>query len=88
MDNNKAGRFDRFMPRSFYGRFAFAIFLKIIAASYFIGLFWLIFAAMRFLGVPWYFCIIICGVTLICEFDWDNNLLCGILRMPLPKRLK
>jgi hypothetical protein len=75
------------MRNNFYFRLLLAIGLKIVAVSYLIGVFWLLFALMRFVGVPWYFCIVIAGVTLVCEFDWKNNLLLGFLRSPLPKRI-
>lgn len=74
------------MRRNYYVRLLLAIGLKIIAVSYLIGIFWIFFALLRYVGVPWYFCIVVGGVGLVCEFDWRNSLIPGILLTPFPKR--
>lgn len=76
-----------YLQRHYYARLVVAIGLKVVAASYLIGVSWLLYAMMHYVGVPWYFCAIVIAVWLPCEFDWNKSLPCAILRAPFPKRL-
>lgn len=60
--------------------------MKLIAALYVVGIFWLVAALMHYLGIPWVFCIVVAAVTIYCELDWNTSFPLVVLRLPFPKR--